>query len=240
MPAQRTGPPTKWRLSLMNRLLLNQGPQVVGTLSSLDGSFRGGCDIVEVRLDKTSRPADWLARCQAIEDGGTPVLLTVRLRSEGGDWETDDHRRLKIYEQGLAKLSAVDVELRSTICAAVAKEAKRLGKVCIVSYHDFQGTPPLGELASVVAKAQEIGTVAKISTRIRSEADVAILRSLLERKWDQPLCVIGMGEEWRQTRVLFPTLGSCLSYGYLDQPTAPGQWPAAELMRQLQSARAKS
>ena len=224
----------------MNRLILDRGPQVVGTLSSLDGGFQGGCDIVEVRLDKTSRPSDWLARCQAIEEAGTPVLLTVRLRIEGGEWETDDDRRLKIYEQGLARLSAVDVELRSAICGAVAKEAKRLGKVCIVSYHDFQGTPPLGELESVVKRAQEIGTVAKISTWLRSEADLGILRSLLERKGAQPLCVIGMGEEWRQTRVSFPTLGSCLTYGYLDQPTAPGQWPAAELMRQLQSARAKS
>jgi 3-dehydroquinate dehydratase-1 len=222
----------------MNRFLMDGRPRVVGTLSSLDAPFQGGCDIVEVRLDKTGRPTDWLQRCQAIEQKWVPVLLTIRLRMEGGDWESDDQSRLRVYEQGLAALSAVDVELRSVICGAVAKEAARLGKVCIVSYHDFQGTPPLTELESVADQAQRIGSIAKISTLIRNEADLNILRSLLEKKSEKPLCVIGMGESWRQTRVTFPTLGSCLTYGYLDQPTAPGQWPAAELMRQLQSARA--
>jgi 3-dehydroquinate dehydratase len=28
-------------------------------------------------------------------------------------------------------------------------------------------------------------------------------------------------------------LGSCLTYGYLDKPTAPGQMSAAELVRRL-------
>jgi 3-dehydroquinate dehydratase-1 len=220
----------------MNPFLIDGRPRVVGTLSSLEGAFQGGrCDIVEVRLDKTSRPADWLQRCQAIEQSGVPVLLTLRLRMEGGEWEADDDQRLALYQQGLAVLSAVDVELRSNFSEAVAKEAARLGKICIVSYHDFKGTPPLAELESVMEQAQRLGTVAKISTLIRDHADLNILQSLLERRGKNPLCVIGMGEKWRQTRVTFPTLGSCLTYGYLDHPTAPGQWPAAELMRQLHS-----
>jgi 3-dehydroquinate dehydratase len=42
-----------------------------------------------------------------------------------------------------------------------------------------------------------------------------------------------MGDAWKQTRIAFPKLGSCLAYGYLDKPTAPGQVSAAELVRQL-------
>ena len=52
------------------------------------------------------------------------------------------------------------------------------------------------------------------------------------------LCVIGMGPDWAHTRVLFPQLGSCLTYGYLDKPTAPGQFSAAELTEKLQQAKA--
>ena len=44
-----------------------------------------------------------------------------------------------------------------------------------------------------------------------------------------------MGEAWKQTRVLFPKLGSCLTYGFLDKPTAPGQMSAEELLRQLRA-----
>ena len=217
----------------MSKLSLAGGHKVVGTLSSLDDNVPLAGDIVEVRLDKTGQPPDWLERCRAIEARGKPVLLTVRLRREGGDWPVDDNVRLKIYETGLAVLSAVDVELASVICEAVAKEAEKLGKVCLVSHHNFEKTPPLLELESIVERAQQNGAVAKVATMIHSEADVEILRALLGRKWKRPLCVIGMGAAWSSTRVTFPKLGSCLTYGYLDKPTAPGQVSTAELVRQL-------
>ena len=215
------------------KLNLNAGPLVAGVLSSLDGNVPLAGDIVEVRLDRTARPPDWLDRCKAIEARGKPVLLTVRLRREGGEWPEDDGGRLKLYEEGLAALAAVDVELSSVICATVAKQAEKLGKVCLVSHHDFQKTPPLAELESVVERAQQNGAVAKVATMIRSQADLEILRALLGRKRQRPLCVIGMGEAWKETRVSFPKLGSCLTYGYLDKPTAPGQVSASELVRQL-------
>jgi 3-dehydroquinate dehydratase I len=211
-------------------------PRVVGTLSSLD--YRGDIpsDIVEVRLDRTGRPSDWLERCKAIQSGGKPVLLTPRLEAEGGSWKADDLPRLEIYKEALGELAAVDVELASTICRKVAEEAARLQKACIVSYHDFQKTPPLADLCALVENAQRIGSLAKISTMINRDGDVAILRTLLERSWAKPLCVIGMGEAWARTRVEFAALGSCLTYGYLDGSAAPGQWHAAELVRQLRAA----
>jgi 3-dehydroquinate dehydratase-1 len=215
------------------KLNLNAGPFVVGVLSSLDGNFPLAGDVIEVRLDRTGHPPDWLERCKEIEARGKPVLLTVRLRSEGGAWPEDDAARLEIYKKGLAALSAVDVELSSAICADVTRQAEKLGKVCLVSHHDFEKTPSLAELESIVEKAQQNGAVAKVATMIRSEADAEILRALLGRKRNRPLCVIGMGDAWKQTRISFPKLGSCLTYGYLDKPTAPGQVSALELIRLL-------
>ena len=211
-------------------------PRVVGTLSSLTPKriLRG--DIIEVRLDKMARPADWLQRCVALQSGGKPVLLTVRLRAEGGEWDKDDEQRLEIYEQGLSELAAVDVELSSAICRDVARAAARCKKASVISFHDFEKTPPLRDLCAIVEKTQSIGSIAKVSTRILRESDVDVLRSLLRKRWEKPLCVIGMGRVWSKTRVLFPTLGSCLTYGYLDRPTAPGQMSAAELVRRLRRA----
>jgi len=136
----------------------------------------------------------------------------------------------------LRELAAVDVELGSVICRPVAEEAARLQKACIVSFHDFQKTPPLTELCAMVEEAQKIGSIAKVSAMITRESDAAILRSLLKRPWAKPLCVIGMGEAWAGTRVEFAALGSCLTYGYLDGSVALGQWNAAELARQLRAA----
>jgi 3-dehydroquinate dehydratase-1 len=210
-------------------------PLVVGTLSSLESAAVEGFagDIVEVRLDKTSRPFDWLTHCQAIEAAGKPVLLTARLRSEGGEWEADDGPRLEACREALRGLAAVDVELSSPICRTVAEEAEELQKICVVSSHDFQKTPPLSELCAVIEKAQQMGSIVKVATMIHQASDVVVLESLLQLTWAKPLCVIGMGNAWSETRVRFAQLGSCLTYGYLDKPTAPGQLSAAELVRQL-------
>jgi len=213
-------------------------PRVAGALSSLPKKFtrKVSCDIVEVRLDKTSRPADWLDRCRSIEATGVPVLLTIRLSAEGGEWSAPDESRLELFQQGLRHLAAVDVELHSVIARVVGKTAAKLGKACIVSFHDFQKTPPLSRLQAIVRKAQKIGSVVKISTRIQSESDLNNLRALLTKKWKCPLCVIGMGADWRETRVSLPLAGSCLTYGYLDKPTAPGQMSAATLSKRLRNA----
>jgi len=217
-------------------LEVGPAPRVVAVLSSLAPKREMCGDILEVRLDKMARPADWLPRCAALQSGGKPVLLTVRLRAEGGDWEHDDEQRLEIYRQGLLELAAVDVELSSVICRAVARAASRLKKASVISFHDFEKTPPLRELCVIVEKAQAIGSIAKVSTRIRGQGDVDVLHSLLRQRWEKPLCVIGMGRAWSKTRVLFATLGSCLTYGYLDRPTAPGQLSAADLVRRLRRA----
>jgi 3-dehydroquinate dehydratase I len=208
-------------------------PRVVGTLSTLAPKRKPAGDIVEVRLDKMSRPSDWLKRCVALQSSGQPALLTIRLRAEGGDWETDGDQRLELYKEGLQDLAAVDVELSSVICRAVAQEAARLKKASVISFHDFDKTPPLWELCAIVEKQHAIGCIAKVSTMIKHGSDADTLRALLRRRWAKPLCVIGMGRAWSNTRIEFATLGSCLTYGYLDKPTAPGQMSAAELARRL-------
>jgi 3-dehydroquinate dehydratase-1 len=217
-------------------LAVGSEPRVVGTLSVLPLKREPICDIIEVRLDKMARPADWLKRCAALQSAGKPVLLTVRLRAEGGAWLKDDEARLKIYHEGLRELGAVDVELSSVICRDVALAAAQLKKASVISFHDFEKTPPLKELCAIVEKAHAIGSIAKVATKIRRESDVTVLRALLRRRWEQPLCVIGMGRAWSKTRVLFATLGSCLAYGYIDTPTAPGQISAKELVRRLRRA----
>ena len=211
-------------------------PRVVGTLSSFDYAGEYSCDIVEVRLDRTENPPDWLEQCKRIQSSGKPVLLTVRLRAEGGNWETDDSKRETIYAEALAVLAAVDVELGSAFCRSVAEEAARLRKACVVSFHNFQKTPPLADLCALAEKAMTVGSIAKISTTINHPEDVAVLRALLGRQWPKPLCVIGMGKAWAKTRVEFAALGSCLTYGYLDGSAAPGQLHAAELSRLVRAA----
>src|SRR5215472_11900950 len=112
-------------------LTLGKVPRVAGALSSFPRvpwpRIKLPCELVEVRLVLTGLKKDWLERCRAIERSGTPVMLTVRLKSEGGKWGSPDRDRLPIFEQALRHLSCVDVELHSEISVEVANSARRRG-----------------------------------------------------------------------------------------------------------------
>jgi 3-dehydroquinate dehydratase-1 len=187
------------------------------------------CHMAEIRLDHIGPQSDWVPQCRTIESSGTPVILTLRAAYEGGKWKGGEEERLKILEQTLPDVSAVDVELKSGLGP---KLKGRRGQI-IVSYHDFATTPKLEQLRDTTRAAFEQGDIAKISTLINSPDDVTVLETLLTEKWPGPLCVIGMGELGVKTRTEFPRRGSCLTYGYFESSAAPGQLPAATLMELL-------
>jgi 3-dehydroquinate dehydratase-1 len=211
----------------------DQQPHVVGTISLPDTLARWAqktepvCDIVEVRLDKIGVDTPgWLDHCRAI-NAQIPVLLTIRLASEGGAWTAPEEQRLDLFQRARPVVSAMDVELHSQLLPVLSPT--------IVSFHDFQKTPPLPELQAIARRAAQCGDVVKIVTMIHTRADLATLRQLLATGCGKPLCVLGMGELAGPTRTEFPRLGSCLTYGYIDRPAAPGQPAAADLMRQLRA-----
>lgn len=221
-------------------LVLGLAPQVVGTVSQAETLARLAvgvervCDIVEVRLDLIGPDAPkWLRHAQAIEAQGFPVVVTVRLVSEGGQWTQPDAVRLPLFVTALEHLSAADIELRSPLLAEVSTVARRRQRALIVSHHDFIRTPSINELRRIVRQAADYGTVVKIATFTQTEEDVATLRGLFTETCSASLCVLGMGPLGPQTRTEFPQLGSCLTYGYLDTPVAPGQVSARELIQQL-------
>jgi 3-dehydroquinate dehydratase-1 len=223
-------------------LTLGEVPRVVGTLSTLAGlqgflQLKGkSCDIAEARVDLLGPDSDWLRYCIEIGAAGTPVLLTIRLAAEGGGWTRSEAERLKLIETALPHVAVIDVELRSELSRTVLEPARRAGTPVLVSYHDFERTPPLDELRGVVSEAHHRGSIAKVATMVRSQADLVTLRGLLDGDWDQPVCVIGMGSLGTRTRTEFPLLGSCLTYGYVDDANTPGQLPAQSLVEHLSSA----
>jgi 3-dehydroquinate dehydratase-1 len=202
-------------------------PRIVGTVSStsIPKTARAICDIVELRVDLIG---DGLLRLET----ELPILLTVRSKTEGGQWGGSEQERLATYQQFMPHVAAVDIELNSSIAQEVCKMAREAGKASIVSFHDFSATPNLEALQAIVDQAQKFGSIVKIVTLANTERDVEILRTLLSQH-SSPLCVMGMGQHAAMTRVEFPKLGSCLTYGYLDKPLAPGQTSAAELFSQL-------
>ncbi len=192
-------------------------------------------DIVELRLDLLGADTpDWMALCGAIEKAGIPVLLTIRSAREGGKWRAPDAQRRRLYQKALPVVSAVDVEIHSTIFKSVCRAAHEKGRTVIGSFHDFKRTPSERVLNGVIRASSAHGAdVVKIATYARCEEDVLGLASLLRRHRNVPLSLLGMGPLGKSSRIELARAGSCLTYGFVDKPTAPGQYSCAELRARL-------
>jgi 3-dehydroquinate dehydratase I len=224
-------------------LTVGTGPRVVGILSNLErvSGFLAapphGCDVVELRVDHMDplNATDWMQAVRAMEAAGWPVIVTLRLAAEGGQWQGPDEDRLPLFEEALTACACIDVELRSPLLPTLADAVRRTGKALIVSHHDFEKMPTAAALTDIARRAAvHEQTVVKIAAHVAHEAEVQTMANLLmHRPVPNPLCLIGMGDQGRCTRLDFPRQGSCLAYGHLDGSTAPGQYSCAELVAAL-------
>lgn len=228
-------------MNLLNPLLSKTtGPRVAGTILKrefLESLAAGGtaamaglpCDLIELRVDGYPDYTGWSAIAVQLEQVGLPVLMTLRLAKEGGFWKGADRERLAAYQLAIQKVSGVDVELESELAKEIGALARAEGKTAVISYHNFQETPAQKDLERTIERMREIGTVAKIAVKVNQLDEVEMLRGLLHHNWGVPVCILGMGPLGRETRLRFPLEGSCITYGYLDEPGAPGQYSAKEL-----------
>jgi len=225
----------------LGNLPIGKIPRVIGTISKnrtllqLNSIVWPHCDIVEVRLDEIDCSVEnCLNNLQSIEKRGLPIILTLRPVFEGGKWDSTEEERSSIFTKALKYVSAIDIEFKSKLVPEICEKARKHKKITVVSFHDFKKTPKLKELKDIIQKITSYDNViAKISTMVNSSTDFDTLRKLLDYNWKIPVCIIGMGSKGTMTRTLFPALGSCFTYGYLDTPSAPGQLPCRMLTEQL-------
>ena len=192
-------------------------------------------DLIEARVDLfAEQTLDGCAHaCAQLEASGTPVIVTIRTTAQGGRFAAGDDDRRGRFIAALAIASWADVESEATIVADVAAlvGARASGQL-IVSHHDFARTPPLATLLGIVDNCHRTpGAIAKVATAIANDADRDTLFQLLAQR-PRHTTVIGMGAS-NDLRIELAARGSLLSYGYLENPTAPGQLSAAETHARL-------
>lgn len=202
---------------------------VLGKEAARDVMAAGDADIVEVRLDLVA--GDPLKVIKTVRDlTSQAIIATNRMQAEGGQFKGSEDDRLELLLQAADFADYIDIELRSD---ARSKLMKNVKKPLIVSYHNFVCTPGHKELQTIRDEMSGCGAaIAKIAVTPTSLKDnLDILNFLLET--DMPMCMIAMGPLGRHLRAIAPIYGSALAYGYITEPTAPGQMSVAEL-RQAQ------
>jgi 3-dehydroquinate dehydratase-1 len=203
-------------------------PRIVASLgkNALDEVLSAkDAEMIEVRLDLVA--ADPMETMKAIRKAtNQPIIATNRLTTEGGRFEGSERKRIELLLEASDYADYVDIELRSGLRNEFMS---KVNKPVIVSYHDFSGTPRREELQAMLEEMKHTGAaIAKIAiTPMSLKDNLSILDFLLDA--DMPLCIIAMGELGRHMRAVAPIYGSLLTYGYVAEPTAPGQMKVADL-----------
>ena len=193
-----------------------------------------GLDVAELRVDHFARFDAGHVLAQLDVFAGVPVLSTIRSAAEGGGWQGPEAERLALFHALIPRVDAVDVEIASEIARDVVGAARAAGKLAIASFHDVAKTPGDAALADAIARGRALGAdVVKIATAVTGRADVRSLARLLVGTDDIGLIAIGMGDRALATRLLFPALGSLLTYAHAGAATAPGQIPLDEMQSLL-------
>lgn len=209
-----------------------QKPRIVASLGKWavrDVPATGDADLIEVRLDLEE--GDPLSTLKEVRLAASkPIIATNRLAAEGGGFKGSERERIEMLRRASDYADYVDIELRAELRDELME---RVNKPFVVSYHDFNGMPDLEDMKSILEEMKGTGAaIAKIAVTPSSLKDnLKILVFLLEA--DMPLCMIAMGEMGRHLRAVAPLYGSALTYGYVSQPTAPGQMSVSELRQTL-------
>jgi len=204
-------------------------------------------DMVEVRVDYLLNKKISLDSVKKIlidikKQVKLPLILTVRLNKDGGKYPVDDKNRAAIIRSLAGYADYVDIEINSKYLDLLYKWITT-GKHkinLILSYHNFNQLPELSKLKQLYLKSIKYKpyTVkfAVTVNKFKSLSKLITFRNWIKsNKSNVPATIIPMSEKWFGSigRVLFPLLGSELSYGCIDKQVAPGQLNIRDLHKLL-------
>lgn len=224
---------------------LNKRPIIVASLGSNTNliryarqSYKSGADLLELRID-TFKPQDRKKLLSLLEDIKTvcplPIIATVRSAREQGIHSfpnaPKEKERTQIYQMAMPYIDMIDLELSSlpAFCSTL-NFARKLRKKIILSYHNFRTVPAPSQLAFLVKKFKHFsGDILKIAATAKNQSELANFFFSCASLKNIDRTFIVMGEQGKIFRVAGFSFGSCLTYGYVNHITAPGQISIAEL-----------
>jgi len=190
----------------------------------LEKAIASGAAMLELRLDLIGENPDRLFPA-------IPKSIQTVVTCRPGIHKEEE--RAALLKHGLELGAAfVDVETESSdVFLNNIKQCAELNHAkVIVSYHNFERTPGLEDLESVMIGCFERGgDLAKIATRVHGTADILNLIALFGLPGQK--VILGMGPLGRILRIVGPYLGGAFTFASLEEgkETAPGQLSIKEM-----------
>jgi 3-dehydroquinate dehydratase type I len=208
-----------------------------GVLDSMRKVVDWGGDLLEWRLDITREPEVESTLRQA----PLPVIATARPREHGGRFHGGKGEQLELLLRAV-KAGSSYVDWEYSRAEPLPPELQRIRDRVIVSYHDFNGTPPDTYLDSLIHEMAATGAgVAKIVTQASRVEDNLSVLNLIDkgRRLGVKVVAFCMGSLGRISRVACPLVGGAFTYVALEAEAraAPGQLTLAEMRKILELLR---
>ena len=191
--------------------------------------------LAEIRLDGASLSVDEVRQIFSL-----PAKLIATCRPNPGLRSEKERKNLLLaaIDSG-ADYIDIEIEAGPDFKNQLIQAARFTGCRVIISYHNYQNTPPTSELEAVINRCFLEGAgIAKIACQVHSPRDSARVLSLydLDIKKNKEIIAIGMGEEGKITRIAAPLLGAPFTYASLStgNETGPGQIDKDSLEKILQ------
>jgi len=163
-----------------------------------------------------------------------PWIACNRSADEGGQWQGNEARRIeRLLEAIELGADTVDIELRTKNLEKVVQVVKKKAE-CLLSFHDFEKTPPLDEMKEVVQRQLKSGAdICKIVTTARSFEDNLTVLELISEFPGVRLISFAMGALGSMSRVLCPLVNGEFTYASIEKgkESAQGQITAKDLIR---------
>jgi len=175
---------------------------------------------------------------------GLPFIFTIRTKNEGGRLDISPEEYIKINqmvcESNTADMIDIELNVGEEFIGKIIKVAHENQVKVVISKHDFENTPTHIEIVSTLMKMQNLGgDIAKMAVMPKSKRDLLTLLSATEEMFTNfakiPIVTMSMDKEGFASRILGEIFGSAITFGSLNEPSAPGQIEAKELSKILDS-----
>lgn len=161
-----------------------------------------------------------------------PIIATFRTKGEGGEKEIIKEEYIDLTESLIKNSNAdmIDMELY-TMGASVKEyviEAHKYNKKIILSSHDFYGTPKQEDIVKCLCHMQKLGAdIPKVAVMPKNSKDVLALLGATEEMKEKynstPIITMAMGKLGAISRLSGEVFGSAVTFGCMEQSSAPGQ-----------------
>jgi 3-dehydroquinate dehydratase/shikimate dehydrogenase len=207
-------------------------PDVPSLLEHAHREAESGEAFLEFRLDFLDQPAQGAAAIRGFLERFPDciVLATCRRHQNHGRFNGSIEEQLALLDLAIENgAQAIDVEIETAEAAAERLQQFRGRAHVIVSYHNFEATPPLDAVVNRVTRIP--ADAYKVVTTARKPSDNARVLAAVKTVPRHCLMVLAMGELGFPTRVLSPIFGGVYTYAapMQTQGTASGQVSARAL-----------